>query len=251
MIIDRPSLSQIPELRSLWKQAFGDTDTFLDSFFSTAFSPDRCRVLTTNDKLGAALYWFDCTWEHDRLAYLYAIATDAALQHKGLCRALMENTHVHLTASGYAGAVLVPGTEALFGLYEKMGYRTFGTVTEFTCHAGNPIPLRPIDAAEYARLRSTMLPAGGILQEKETLAFLGCFARFYAGDNILIAVTQEDGDLTVHELLGDVSAAPDIVAGLGARTGTFRAPGTQKPFAMCLPLTQAHRHPLYLGLALD
>ena len=33
----------IPGLRELWKKAFGDTDEFLDLFFSTAYSPDRCR----------------------------------------------------------------------------------------------------------------------------------------------------------------------------------------------------------------
>ena len=34
--------ADIPALRRLWKQAFGDDDQLLDSFFSIAFSPDRC-----------------------------------------------------------------------------------------------------------------------------------------------------------------------------------------------------------------
>ena len=38
MIIKAPQVSNIPALRALWKDAFGDTDTVLDAFFQTAFS---------------------------------------------------------------------------------------------------------------------------------------------------------------------------------------------------------------------
>ena len=251
MIINKPDTAHLPALRTLWQQAFGDPDDFPDSFFATAYSPERCRVLTLEGKPAAALYWFDCSWEGKRLAYLYAVATDAAFRRKGLCRALMAHTHQHLAESGYAGAVLVPGSEALFRLYEKLGYRTFGYVREFACNGGVPVPLRSVDAAEYARLRRSMLPAGGILQEGALLAFLRRFARFYAGENLLLAATVESGKLTAHELLGDCTAAPGIVAALGADTGYFRTPGNQKPFAMYLPLTEDARQPGYLGLALD
>ena len=39
MTIKHPTPELIPLLRTLWKQAFGDDDRFLDKFFSTAFSP--------------------------------------------------------------------------------------------------------------------------------------------------------------------------------------------------------------------
>ena len=43
MRIDHPDLGQIPELRQLWKEAFGDSDAFLDAFFMVAFSQiDAC-----------------------------------------------------------------------------------------------------------------------------------------------------------------------------------------------------------------
>ena len=34
MTIDSPSANQIPGLRQLWQQAFGDTDAFLDQMRS-------------------------------------------------------------------------------------------------------------------------------------------------------------------------------------------------------------------------
>ena len=57
MIIDNPTNTE--PLRRLWKQAFGDTDSFLNSFFTFGFSPDRCRQITVDGNVAAALYWFD------------------------------------------------------------------------------------------------------------------------------------------------------------------------------------------------
>ena len=39
MIIKPPSKEEIPQLRTLWQEAFGDSDAFLDIFFSNAFAP--------------------------------------------------------------------------------------------------------------------------------------------------------------------------------------------------------------------
>ena len=36
MTFDYPTPQQLPGLRQLWQQVFGDTDEFLDAFFSTA-----------------------------------------------------------------------------------------------------------------------------------------------------------------------------------------------------------------------
>ena len=108
--------AQIPQLRELWQRAFGDTDDFLDDFFSTAFAPHRSRCITVDGDLAAVLYWFDCTLEQKKLAYLYAVATDPAHRGKGLCRALMADTAETLKATGYAGMVLVPQKPSLIAM---------------------------------------------------------------------------------------------------------------------------------------
>ena len=50
----------ISALRSLWKEAFEDSDEFLDLFFSTAYSYERCLAAFIDDELAGALYIFDC-----------------------------------------------------------------------------------------------------------------------------------------------------------------------------------------------
>lgn len=252
MIIDRPQSGDIPALRRLWQQAFGDTDAFLDSFFATGFSPDRCRCLWENDHLAAALYWFDCSWEEKPVAYLYAVATDETYRGRGLCRTLMEDTHSHLRDKGYAASVLVPGTKELFGLYKKMGYRTFGYAREFSCQAaGAPVHLQTLTPEEYAKRRGAFLPTGSVLQEGAILDFFQTQGAFYAGENFLLAGVADKEILIAQEFLGDASAAPGILKTLDVKEGRFRAPGRKKPFAMFYPLQNHAKPPTYFGIALD
>ena len=252
MIIDRPQPGDIPALRRLWKQAFGDTDAFLDSFFAVGFSPDRCRCLWGKDTLAAALYWFDCSWEQKPIAYLYGVATDENYRGRGLCRALMEDTHNHLRACGYEAAVLVPGTKDLFSLYEKMGYQTFGYVQEFSCEAGGaPLPVEILTAEAYAKRRTAMLPAGAILQEGVLLDFFQTQGAFYAGQDLLLAATITGDILVAQEYLGDPGAVPGILMSLGVARGQLRSPGKAKPFAMCHNLQKQNKMPEYFAIALD
>ena len=59
----------LPALRELWKEAFGDGDSFLDQFFSVAFAPEHSRVAVVDGAVGAALYWFSASCGEQRLAY--------------------------------------------------------------------------------------------------------------------------------------------------------------------------------------
>lgn len=242
----------ITALRSLWQQAFGDSEETLDSFFATAFSPDRCNYLTEANQPVSALYWFDCSLDGRKLAYLYALATDTAHRGKGLAHKLMEATHDQLRKAGYCGAVLVPGEASLFDFYEKMGYRTATTIAEFTCMAEDtPVSLTQITPDEYAQLRKSYLPAGGVLQENEALAFLQTQGAFYRGEDFLLAASVLEDTLIAQELLGNNQAAPHILRALNLPKGRFRTQGAQRSFAMFFPLEEDCPTPAYFGLALD
>ncbi len=240
-------------LRGLWKEAFGDGDAFLDLFEVTAFSPDRARALFCDGVLSAALYWFDCECGGEKLAYLYAISTAKAARGRGLCRALMEDTHSHLKSLGYSAALLVPSSESLFGFYERLGYRVATKVSEFSCLAeSGPIELVRIDGEEYAKLRREWLPEGGVVQEGENMRFLSAQAELYRGEKILLAARNEKDALIGAELFGNVEAAPRIVRALGAEKGVFRTVGSDRDFSMIYPLDPLKAPPLtYFGLAFD
>ena len=196
MTSEYPSAEQIPQLRNLWKEAFGDTDAFLDAFFHTAFSPRRCRCITEEGMAKSVLYWFEVTCDDQRYAYLYAVATAAECRGRGLFSMLLEDTKRVLQSEGYAGILLVPQSEPLARMYEKFGFTVCTLNQEYTVRAGEAAtPLREIGAQEYVKLRRRMLPAGSVLQEGVTLDFLATQYHFWAGEG-WIAIGQIYDEMT-------------------------------------------------------
>lgn len=251
MTVDMPVQAQLPQLRDLWKQAFGDSDAFLDGFFATGFNENRCRCVTWNERLVAALYWFDCFWKGRKLAYIYAVATDEVFRGKGFCRNLMEDTHRHLEKLGYFGAVLVPGDRALFNMYEKLGYRGFCPKQCREVTAGEEaVFVRALTAEEYAQKRERVLPEGGIIQDGAALLYLSTFAGFFEAEDCLFCGGGEDAFL-FQEFFGPAEKLPGVLAGLQAAAGRVPCPGQGPDSAMYYPLTADEEIPAYFGLPLN
>lgn len=239
------------QLRSLWQLAFGDSEEAIAHFFDTAYSPERCQTISMDGQIAAALYWLDVSYEDQKLAYLYAVATHPDFRGRGLCRKLMAQTHAVLANTGYDGAILSPADADLRQMYGRMGYRDCGAVSEFCCSAGEKIPVRSIGREEYALLRRKYLPEGGVIQEGDNLAYLASFAQFFAGEDFVLAAASEGSRFFGMELLGNRDAAPGILAALGYTKATFRVPGEDIPYAMFLPLKEGAKAPRYFGLAFD
>ena len=253
MTFDYPTPAQVPILKQLWQTAFGDTEEFLQDFFSTAFSPLRCRIAQVKEQTVGMLYWFDVTCRDQKMAYLYALAVHPDHRGQGIGRRLMEDTQELLKSQGCSGVLLVPQTEELRAMYAAFGYRDCTTVSETFCACADaPVDIHQIDAMEFARLRRLSLPENSILQEGEGLRFLDTQVQFYRGTDFLLAgrILEEDTFFGA-ELLGSVAAAPGILKALGCGQGTFRTPGTKTPFAMFLPLTADAAVPAYFGFAFD
>lgn len=257
-VIGKPEFFHIPQLRKLWKDTFEDTDKFLDVFHSTAFSLERCRCVLIHDVVVAALYWFDCTFMNQPIAYIYAVATAKAFRGQGLCHALMDNTHKHLEESGYVGALLSPASETLFDFYENIGYKTCAFRKEIifdedTLHAfeAKKIAIRKIDKDEFAKFRPQFLPKNAVLQEHENLDFLETQATFYAGDDFLLTAQQNESHLQGIEFLGDASAIPSILQKLNCTSGVFHTLGKEKPCGMYYSFTDNTPMPSYFGFTFE
>ena len=252
MTISEPKSSQMQDLRILWKAAFGDTDDFLDMFYTRAYAPDRCRCVLDGDRVAAVLYWFNCTCEGQKLAYIYAVATDPAYRNQGLCRRLMADTHAHLKNLGYAGAMLLPQDPGLRRMYGTMGYENCTQVREFTCEAaGDPVALKELTIEEFANARKAMLPLGGVIQEGENLSYLSGYAKFYEGPGFLLTAFPDGDKLIACEILGDVTKAPGILRTFGLESGSFRCPGADINFGMCISFVDNFQKPGFFGFPFD
>ena len=256
MIIDAPKREQISDLRALWREAFGDTDVFLDSFFDKVFSYDRCRCAIADGRVVSALYWFDCEYGEKKIAYLYAIATLEEYRGKGICAALMNDTHAHLRSRGYSLAMLVPASDGLFDFYSRIGYKNCTCISENIVFASKTesVKLWRVSSKEYGIRRRELLPSGSVIQEGESLALLDMTAELYMGDGVLLAAQRpnEYSDARIVEFLGDVEEAPKIIRALGYDRAMLRAQGEGREFTMSLSLDGSEADkPKYFGLAFD
>ena len=235
-------------LRSLWKVVFGDTDAFLDNFFSIAYSPERCSYYEQDGEAICALYWFDCTYDGGKLAYIYAVATHPDHRSKGLASRLMEETHSRLKSQGYAGAVLKPA-KGLFPFYQRLGYETCGYVSRFTAEAaGEEAAPEPLSPEAYSDARQALLFQNMVAPSSEMMALLGTYARFYAFSGSILAIAPEEP--VVFEYLGDPNLAPVFLASLGIQSAQFQTFGCDIPYAMWRPLNST-KAPGYLGISLE
>jgi hypothetical protein len=200
----------------------------------------------------AGLYWFDCSQDLEKIAYVYAVATDPRHRGKGLCRKLMEDVHALLQDRGYDSVMLVPADEDLREMYRKMGYEDCTRISSLSCNAGViSVQIRNVGIEEYAALRRQLLPEGSVLQEGVQLPFLAAQAQLFAGADFLLAAYLDSEKLHGMELLGNSAAAPGILRALGCETGIFQIPGEEHPFAMIHRITDNAGNPTYLGFSFD
>lgn len=254
MTARNPVPKDIPKLRTLWKQAFGDSDSFLDIFFEAAFSLNRCLFIP--DEYGnpvSALYLLDCTYGDVKAAYIYAVATDEGMRGRGLGALLMKDTEEYLRGLGYDAVFLVPASDRLRAYYGKIGYSTATFVDVIDVSAAKEATeLTIIDKDEYSALRRQYLPENSVLQEDASMEFLSRQAILCKGDDFLLTYRIEKDGLFGIELLGNTARASEILKAAGVDRGVFRTVGKTVPFAMHLALTEKGKAlPSHFGFAFD
>ena len=83
------------------------------------------------------------------------------------------------------------------------------------------------------------------------MKFLSSQAKFYTGEDFLLAARKEGDRLFGLELLGEASKAGGILSSLGCTEGKFRVIGNERDFAMFIPLKESVIVPTYFAFAFD
>ena len=251
--------SDIPALRQLWKQAFGDEDAFLDSFFSVAYSPERSLCVWEDGKPVAALYWFDQRWREHTIAYVYGVATEQSYRNRGVGSKLLKGLERRLKERGYYGIILVPENPQLVLFYERLGYKVATTLAHYTVPAaGPPDPeLRQITWEKYAFYRQQLLPEEQeetVFPGEEVYRLLDTYQGFYrCSAGIFCGAVEETGAgriLRMQEFLGDPRGMFTAITALGCRKALARLRGGA-PFGLFRCLTREKEMPKYIGLPMD
>ena len=209
----RPSrVGEERALKALWKEVFGDSDEYIDTFFREVYRPGMASVIEENGEIAAAAY----AVPFGKYRYIYAVATKPEYRGRGYGKA------VTLAASGGEAAYLCPADATLRCWYAlSMRART----VSYRSDAPLPPSVRKITAEEFRARREVWLD--GIPHAKYSDGILKLFSvtgEFFCGEH------------------GDIYAVDDgrVCEALPARAG-------DEPFLMGLNGAE----PIYWGLALE
>ena len=250
MLTVRPSLPEdVPAQRELWKLAFGDSDTYLDNFYTTYYRPERVVVLEEDGAVRSMTAWFDTTLvlpgqgEH-RSAYLYAVATHPDCRGRGLAARLLAGADEYFRFLGIPAVTTVPAEPSLHDFFGANGFREcFRILGGKLSRDEIPVPpsngLHPASTEEYSRVREELLKdIPHIAYPEDALAYqAGCCALgdggLFVGDTpagpvCLCAERADDELVIVKELLGPAGMGravfPDLPRIAPARRWEIRGP---------------------------
>ena len=206
-----------PQLKELWKAAFGDSDEYIESFFACFLRGDTCVVAEADGVVVSAMYIVPCIrlfpYRKNILTagYTYALATLPAYRGRGIGSAVYRAACETAMKTADAAFVL-PAEASLYPFYEKDGAAPFGGVRELRVAkeelAGIPTRMTVrAPAGQYAGMREWYLsemPHATFPDELyDHLEASGM--EFFMMEGGVAAAETEDGVCRILELL-----APDI-----------------------------------------
>lgn len=168
----RPAVKgEVTQQKEIWKLCFGDSDEYVDFFYSYLYKEEDTMLLLENGKICGMLTLLPIKIHNGQeilnSVMLYAIATHPQYQNRGFATGLMDYTYQYIREKNIFCAVLVPANQQLFDFYYQKGYQDGFYITEsvltkrrienLTTDVTYPYFIAPIISEEYNRRRNEFL----------------------------------------------------------------------------------------------
>lgn len=263
------------ELQALWQEAFGDSDEYLNAFFTSVYKDENTLVYVEGGRSAAALYIVPYTMPQKegniKIAYLYALATRPSFRGQGIMARLIERSFEICQKRGYRLLTLIPSERSLFDYYRRFGFeesfdravitKDIGAVRAAAVGAAT-LPLKKADADTVydAYMKSGFYGSNCVVLTKEqnrfyieTLEREGGQALTFTvrGENdgyMLLALNGEE--LTVYETNADSAVLPALYASL-LKEYAFSSLTFIQPFMFSDKELSAARKPYAMSRSFD
>lgn len=162
--------AEIPALKELHRVAFGDSDAYIDFFFSRRFHPELCVAAFEGKDAVSAVYArllsFTLFSRPVTLPFLTGVATMPHRRGQGLASKLVLEMHERLKAAGYPLVLLHPFNH---DFYRRLGYGTLSCVAPAPCHRNADCTARaatPDDLPAMAALYRTRFATASFRRDR-------------------------------------------------------------------------------------
>ncbi|MFI3293172.1 MAG: GNAT family N-acetyltransferase [Rikenellaceae bacterium] len=131
------------QCKRLWREVFGDEDSFMDHFLQKHFSHENMLYITDSEnRYIAMLHIIPMMCDEGRIAYIYGVATHSECRGRGYASMLMNAAMDKIKSDGYIATVLIPSEEWLVDYYARFGFSkgahiTFSSTDNFDFGSGD------------------------------------------------------------------------------------------------------------------
>lgn len=119
----------IPQLKKMWQNIFLDEMDYINLFFDNMYKDEYAFIAVEDEKVLGMMFFLPATMvKKDRKIkgrYVYAVATDENQRGRGIMTNLEQYAANIVKNDGVQFLTLVPASESLFNMYEKLGYKTY------------------------------------------------------------------------------------------------------------------------------
>lgn len=131
--MQNPAPSRLLQMiRDLWREAFHDSEEFMDIYFSMKYTPEVNMAVFDGDRLAAAAqllpYPFRFLGHSIAMGYVSGLATAELYRRRGYASQILSEVHQRLFREGAVFSFLIPGSPALREFYRKSEHGGYATV---------------------------------------------------------------------------------------------------------------------------
>ena len=189
--------SMIPALKSLWVEAFKDSEDYVDFFLNQRFDDIATFVYLVDDNPVSMAFVFNEELYHKdayiKAGYIYGVATASRHQGKGYSTQVLK--HIQ---SIYPTTFLIPATGRLFDFYGRNGYQTAFVVHEETLSITDHCPstiaysFDVISPAQYKNIRDKHFEKEGYIRWSEaSVAYAIAENKFCGGSTLKVTFLND------------------------------------------------------------
>ena len=117
------NINKKEECRRLWKEVFGDSDEFIASFINLFYNEENMLCIEQDGKMLSMLHIIPFELNGSKVAYIYAVATDADARGQGYASKLIRQAIEKTQAEGYKAIFTLPADDMLREFYSKFGFK--------------------------------------------------------------------------------------------------------------------------------
>lgn len=223
----------IPSLKFLMKEIFGDHDSFINLFFNYKYE-NNALIYEIDGEIVSCAFLLSAHIQIDNnqypITYLYACATKPEYRGNGYMKEILEEAYKIACTRNEAGIFLLPANESLYYFYGKNNFTTFFYKTiehykpsQIAATTSLLSSFSFINGKEYSQIRQKLLLQDGaihwdethfLLMEKEMTGKQSYFFKIQSNFTIsgIGFYSIYDNRLTVYEWLGDEIHKQDLVS---------------------------------------